>query len=158
LAILELGTNGIIIRTSWLYSLDKANFVTAILKKARATGILSVVFDQLGTPTYTYDLGLAILDIIKNNFDYINNGMNIYHYSNEGAISWYDFAVNCCRIAGVNAAITPVFSTEYPTKVERPFHAIMSKAKIRNDFNLSIPYWRDSLEKCLADKNKLEKI
>ena len=98
LEILKHHSSGIIIRTSWLYSFDKGNFVTAIINKAKTTGSLNVVFDQLGTPTYTYDLAKAIIHIIKSKQIIQHSGIEIYHYSNEGAISWYDFAVNICSV------------------------------------------------------------
>ncbi len=148
--ILKHHNKAIIIRTSWLYSLDKPNFVTAIINKAKATGNLSVIYDQLGTPTYTYDLANAILAILKSNQIITHSGIEIYHYSNEGAISWYDFAVNICCILGIDANVTPITTSEYPSKVVRPFQAIMSKAKIKKNFGLVIPYWRDSLEECLS--------
>ena len=153
LEILKHGSKGMIIRMSWLYSMDKANFVTAIINKAKTIGNLSVIYDQLGTPTYTYDLATAILTIISERKHMPGNGIEVYHYSNEGAISWYDFAVNTCRILKIDANIEPIASGQYPSKVTRPFHAILSKAKIKNDFGLTIPYWRDSLEVCLASYN-----
>ncbi len=141
--------SGIIIRTSWLYSMDKPNFVSAIINKAKTTGKLNVVFDQLGTPTYTYDLAEAIKSIILSGKINRNAGFDIYHYSNEGAISWYDFAVNICDILKIEARITPVSTDQYPTKVTRPFQSILSKEKIKNNFDLTIPYWRESLNNCL---------
>ena len=153
LQILKHHNSGVIIRTSWLYSLDKGNFVTAIINKAKTTGSLNVVFDQLGTPTYTYDLAKAIIHIIKSKQIIQDSGIEIYHYSNEGAISWYDFAVNICNILKIDASIFPVTSDQYPSKVIRPFHAIMSKTKIKSTFDLAIPYWRQSLEKCLSSYN-----
>jgi len=150
--ILNHHDSGIIIRTSWLWSLDKANFVTAIMNKARATGQLNVVADQLGTPTYTYDLADAIFKIVMSGKMIKQSGIEIYHYSNEGAISWYDFAVNICRVSGIKVDISPVATSEYPSKVIRPFHALLSKEKIKRQFGLQIPYWRDSLESGLLGK------
>jgi len=153
--ILKYCKSGIIIRTSWLYSLDKDNFVTAIIKKARTNGNLKVVFDQLGTPTYTYDLAKAILHIAKSNKIIPYSPIEIYHYSNEGAISWYDFAVNICKILGIDVSIDPIMSDQYPSKVVRPFHAILSKEKIKTAFELVIPYWLNSLEECLLSHGNL---
>ncbi len=155
LAILNHHHTGIIIRTSWLYSLDKPNFVTAIIKKAISEGNLKVVVDQLGTPTFTYDLARAILTIAKSAKIKSASGIKIYHYSNEGAISWYDFAVNICSILGIDVKVVPITSDQYPSKVTRPFHAIMSKAKIKSDFDLAIPYWLDSLQSCLSSKQNI---
>lgn len=151
--VVKHSKSAIILRTSWLYSLDKPNFVTAIINKARTTGSLNVVYDQLGTPTYTYDLAATILQIIKSGEILTVPGTDIYHYSNEGAISWYDFAVNICRILDIDAKITPVTSDEYNSKVQRPFHAIMSKTKIKKELCVEIPYWLDSLTTCLLNKN-----
>lgn len=146
---------GIIIRTSWLYSASKKNFVTTIINKAKQTGHLNVVCDQLGTPTYANDLATAILDIVRSNRIQPGSGINIYHYSNEGAISWYDFAVNICRILQINTTLVPVGSHQYSSNVCRPFHSVMSKEKIKQDFGLVIPYWRDSLEICLSAYNSV---
>ncbi|RPJ66937.1 MAG: NAD-dependent epimerase/dehydratase family protein, partial [Alphaproteobacteria bacterium] len=148
--ILKHHDSGIIIRTSWLYSLDKPNFVSAIINKVKQAGSANVVFDQLGTPTYTYDLAAAILQIIKSRKIKHKSGIGIYHYSNEGAISWYDFAISICRILKLDTSIYPIASHQYPTNVKRPFHSIMSKEKIKQDFGVVIPYWRDSLEICLS--------
>jgi len=156
--ILKHHDTGIIIRTSWLYSLDKPNFVTAIINKARTVGACNLIYNQLGTPTYTYDLAKAILQIIKSKKIVPGSGIEIYHYSNEGAISWYDFAINICSILSIDVSITPITTDQYPSKVKRPFHAIMSKTKIKNIFGLEIPYWRDSLKLCLSSYDKTKKI
>ncbi len=158
LEILKEHNFGIIVRTSWLYSLDKPNFVTTIVNNAKADGRLNVVCDQLGTPTYTYDLADAILKMIVSGKINAHSGIEIYHYSNEGAISWYDFAVGICRSTGIHATIYPVSTAQYPSKVTRPFQTIMSKNKIKQSFDLVIPYWMDSLERCLGNNKESFKM
>jgi len=151
LALRAHTTNAAIIRTSWLYSADKPCFVSAIINRASATGKLSVVCNQLGSPTYTYDLAEAIYIMIEQYDPNAFKSVEVYHYSNEGCISWYDFAKAICDIAGINADIKPIPDTQYPSKVSRPFHTLMSKDKIKAHFGLSIPYWRDSLKHCLLN-------
>ena len=139
-----------IIRTSWLYSSFGSNFVKTILDKAKEKDSLKVVFDQTGTPTYAADLAEAILNIIsgviKNRIAF-NAG--IYHYSNEGVCSWYDFANEIIREAGINCKVLPVISSEYPTAARRPFYSVLDKSKIKETYNLEIPHWRSSLQKCI---------
>ena len=133
------------IRTSWLYSEHGNNFVKTMLKLAADRSELSIIADQVGTPTYAIDLAGAILQIINNDAQQYG----IYHYSNEGVTSWYDFAVAIFDIAGVKIKVNPIKTSQYPTKATRPKFSVMDKSKIKSTFNLPIPYWRDSLIACI---------
>ncbi len=147
-AMILSGCNGIIIRTSWLYSATGANFVKTIIKYASERESLNVVFDQIGSPTYANDLADAIIQILP---ECINiSGVNTYHFSNEGVSSWFDFAKQIVEISKINCEIIPIKSSQYPTKAQRPFYSVLDKSKIKTDFNIKIPYWQDSLKKCLA--------
>ncbi|AFV98292.1 MULTISPECIES: dTDP-4-dehydrorhamnose reductase [unclassified Sulfuricurvum] len=146
-AILSVApANAIIIRTSWVYSSFGTNFVKTMLRLGKERDSLGVIFDQIGTPTYARDLAETILEILPN----INNRTpEIYHYSNEGCASWYDFARAIFELSGVECNVNPITTDQYPTPASRPHYSLLNKAKIKNDFNLSIPYWRDSLKQCL---------
>jgi len=147
------GTSGIIIRTSWVYSSYGHNFVKAMLK-LKNRGELGVVFDQIGTPTYAKDLAETILEIINKNLVKIKNKRaEIYHYSNEGVISWYDFAKAIFEIENIDIKVKPIESKDYPTSAKRPHYSVLNKKKIKNEFNVEIPYWRDSLRECLKRIN-----
>jgi dTDP-4-dehydrorhamnose reductase len=138
--------NTIIIRTSWVYSTFGANFVKTMLRLGGERDNLGVIFDQVGTPTYARDLAVAILDIIPK----INNDKpEIYHYSNEGAASWYDFAQAIFEMNGISCTVNPITTDQYPTPAIRPHYSLLNKAKIKHEYNLTIPYWRDSLRECL---------
>ncbi|MEA3316557.1 MAG: dTDP-4-dehydrorhamnose reductase [Bacteroidota bacterium] len=151
--ITKLNT-GIIIRTSWLYSTFGNNFVKTIIKYAKEKGKLKVVFDQIGTPTYAEDLASAILKII---FDSIKNKTNfkpgIYNYSNEGVCSWYDFAYEIIKKSNIKCDINAVESKEFPTRAVRPANSVLNKEKIKNTFDISIPYWKESLYKMIEELN-----
>ena len=147
----------IIIRTSWLYSSYGNNFVKTMLRLGKESGQLSVVFDHVGTPTYAVDLADAIISIIgiaENNKEKFVPG--IYHYSNEGVASWYDFAKAIFEISGVKCNVSPVLSNQFPTPAKRPAYSVLNKSKIKNTFDLNIPYWRDSLKNCLEKIQKLK--
>lgn len=147
-AIVQTGCNHIIIRTSWLYSEFGKNFVKKMLHLTATKPTLNVVFDQTGTPTYAYDLASAILDIIENR-KYINHS-GIYHYSNEGVCSWYDFAKMVAEYAGnTDCDIQPCHSDEFPSRVVRPNYSVLDKTKFKQVFGIRIPYWADSLKCCL---------
>ncbi len=139
-----------VIRTSWLYSPYGTNFVKTIIEKAIAKGSLNVVFDQIGTPTYAADLATAIMSIIsgtiKNKFPFVPG---IYHYSNEGVCSWYDFAMAIISLTGIECTVNPVLSTSFNSVAKRPFYSVMDKSKIKERYDLRIPHWADSLKKCL---------
>lgn len=146
--------DSVIVRTSWLYSSFGNNFVKTMLRLGKERGELNVVFDQVGTPTYAADLAAAILEIVIGNGDFVPG---IYHYSNEGVTSWYDFAKAIFEIAGVECKVHPVLSDQFPTPAKRPHYSVLNKEKIRKTFDINIPYWRDSLRKCIEklveDKN-----
>jgi dTDP-4-dehydrorhamnose reductase len=134
-----------IIRTSWLYSEFGNNFVKTMLKLGSERSQLDIIADQIGTPTYAIDLAGAILYIIE--FGTANYG--VYHYSNEGVASWYDFAKNIFEISDTNVKTSPILTSQYPTKAERPKFSVMDKSKIKMTFGIEVPYWRDSLVECI---------
>lgn len=138
--------NSIIIRTSWVYSSFGNNFVKTMLRLGKEKDKLGVIFDQIGTPTYAKDLAKTILDIIPN---IKNNKIEIYNYSNEGVLSWYDFAKEIMKMAKIDCTINPIETYQYPTPASRPHYSLLNKSKIKNEFNITIPFWKDSLDKCL---------
>lgn len=138
---------GIIIRTSWLYSSYGNNFVKTILKYGKERGKLNVVFDQVGSPTYAADLAKIILEIIPQLSNI--NGIEIYHFSDEGVCSWYDFAKEIVLISDIKCEINPIETKDYPMPAPRPHYSVLDKSKIKIAFNIKIPYWKDSLKKCL---------
>ncbi len=138
--------NTLIIRTSWVYSSFGNNFVKTMLRLAKERDELGVIFDQVGTPTYARDLAKTILDIIPN---LQNEAPEIYHYSNEGVCSWYDFAKTIFELSHVQCKVKPIETKEYPTPATRPHYSLLNKSKIKNHFNIEIPYWKDSLQECL---------
>ena len=147
--IQRVGCHHLIIRTAWLYSEFGKNFVKTMLTLTATKPQLKVVFDQVGTPTYAYDLAAAIYNIVENRKYEGNDG--VYHYSNEGVCSWYDFTKMIAEYAGNTACdIQPCHSNEFPSKVVRPAYSVLDKTKIKTTFGLSVPYWTDSLKKCLA--------
>ena len=147
--ILATGVKHIIIRTAWLYSEFGKNFVKTMLSLTATKPQLKVVFDQCGTPTYAGDLADVIYDIIENRkFDNIEG---IYHFSNEGVCSWYDFTKVIAQMAGhTTCDIQPCHSDEFPSPVKRPAYSVLDKSKIKDTFGITIPYWTDSLRKCIA--------
>jgi len=147
-ALLHQGS--MIIRTAWLYSSFGNNFVKTILRNAAEKESLKVVFDQTGTPTYAADLAGAIMNIISGvirNQIAMNSG--IYNYSNEGVCSWYDFASEIIKESGLTCQVLPVLTKDYPQTSKRPAYSVLDKSKIKENYGLSIPHWRDSLIKCL---------
>jgi dTDP-4-dehydrorhamnose reductase len=142
--------NYLIFRTAWLYSEFGKNFVKTMMNLTATKPQLKVVFDQVGTPTYAYDLAAAIFDIIENRKYEGNTG--IYHYSNEGVCSWYDFTKMIAEIAGNKGCdIQPCHSDEFPSPVKRPAFSVLDKTKVKQTFGISIPYWMDSLKKCMSN-------
>lgn len=142
------GCNYVILRTAWLYSEFGHNFVKTMLNLTATKPQLKVVFDQTGTPTYAGDLADTIFDIIENRKYEGHTG--IYHFSNEGVCSWYDFTKMIARIAGHNSCdIEPCHSNEFPSPVTRPAYSVLDKTKIKETFGIKIPYWLDSLKKCM---------
>ena len=152
-AIETVGCKHLIIRTAWLYSEFGKNFVKTMLNLTATKPSLNVVFDQVGSPTYAYDLAQAIFTIVENRKYEGKDG--IYHYSNEGVCSWYDFTKMIAEYAGHTACdIQPCHSNEFPSKVVRPSYSVLDKTKIKNTFGIRIPYWTDSLKRCLAELAK----
>jgi len=146
-AVIELSPkDSIIIRTSWVYSSFGNNFVKTMLRLGEQKDYLNVVYDQIGTPTYARDLARVILDILPS-LD--NENVEIYNYSNEGVLSWYDFAKEIMDISKRSCEIFSIGTIEYPTPAVRPYYSLLNKSKIKNTFNIDIPYWKDSLEACL---------
>jgi dTDP-4-dehydrorhamnose reductase len=140
----------VIIRTAWLYSEFGKNFVKTMLNLTSIKPQLKVVFDQVGTPTYAYDLATAIYEIINERKFEGNNG--VYHYSNEGVCSWYDFTKVIAEYTGnINCDIQPCHSEEFPSPVKRPAYSVLDKTKIKQIFGVKVPYWTDSLKVCLEN-------
>lgn len=153
--IAESGVKALIIRTAWLYSEVGKNFVKTMLNLTATRPELKVVFDQAGTPTYAQDLADAIFDIIENRKMAGNEG--VYHYTNEGVCSWYDFTKMIAEMAGnTGCDIQPCHSDEFPSKVIRPSYSVLDKTKFKETFGLRIPYWTDSLRKCLKNLQEAE--
>ena len=138
--------NSIIIRTSWVYSYYGNNFVKTMLKLGKEKEELGVIFDQVGTPTYAAHLAKTILNIIP---QIKNDKVEIYNYSNEGVLSWYDFAKEIMKMAKIDCKINPIETYQYPTPAKRPHFSLLNKSKIKQKFNIEIPYWKDGLEDCL---------
>lgn len=144
--------NAIIIRTSWVYSEYGNNFVDTILKLEKNGNELNVVSDQIGTPTYASDLGLAILNIIRSEkFNRNEQESQIYHYSNKGFCNWYDFANEIIKILGSNCILNSIKTEDYLTTAKRPRSTVMSTDKISQEFDLKINYWKDSLKVCMKN-------
>ncbi len=144
----------VIIRTSWLYSSFGTNFVKTMLRLGQEQESLNIVFDQVGTPTYAADLAKAILYIAEKRYAYPESFVpGIYHYSNEGVASWYDFAFSVFEHSGITCKIHPLLSKDFPRPARRPFYSVLDKSKIKNTYNIKIPYWKDSLQICLKKLN-----
>ncbi len=131
-------------RTSWLYSTYGNNFVKTIARLAKEKKSLRVVYDQVGTPTYANDLAQVLSKIVGD-----SSLKGVYHYSNEGVASWYDFAKAIVDIMGIACTIEPVVSSDYPALAKRPAYSVLDKSKIKKQLGISVPYWRDSLHQCL---------
>ena len=146
LNVQKLCEQSMIIRTAWLYSTFGNNFVKTMIRLGKEKPELGVIFDQIGTPTYARDLAVAI-------FAAINKGIvpGVYHFSNEGVISWYDFTKAIHRIAGITTChVRPLHTSEYPTPAKRPHYSVLDKTKIKRVYGIEIPYWEDSLQACIA--------
>ena len=156
LAVINGDIDGIVIRTSWLYSAYGTNFVKTMRRLGKERNKLDVIYDQLGTPTNASDLAKTCLDILAYTKEMnINTKGNVYHYSNEGVVSWYDFARAIMDLGEVDCKIKPIETKDYPTLAKRPHYSVLNKSKIKKDFEIKIPFWRDSLAICIS---KLEKI
>lgn len=148
--IQNTGVDHLIYRTAWLYSEFGKNFVKTMLNLTSIKPRLKVVFDQVGTPTYAYDLAKAIFDILENRKYEGNTG--IYHYSNEGVCSWFDFTKMIAEYAGnTGCDIQPCHSDEFPSPVKRPAYSVLDKSKVKETFGINIPYWTESLKRCLEN-------
>ena len=146
LNVLNNAQTAIIIRTAWLYSPHGGNFVKTMRKLGAEKDELKVIFDQIGTPTNAYDLARAIVSILPQ----IKQGeKEIYHFTNEGVCSWYDFALTIMHLSGLSCHVLPIETKDYPTPASRPHYSVLNKTKIKQRFNLTIPHWKESLEKCL---------
>ena len=145
-AVLDSGCRSIILRTAWLYSPFGRNFVKTMLRLTAERDSLQVVYDQVGTPTSAADLAAAILHILSTRQ---LDRTGIYHYSDAGAISWYDFAQEICALAGNRCRISPCLSSEFPSKVARPHYSVLDKTLIQTTFGVAVPYWKDSLKDCI---------
>lgn len=155
-AIIASGCHHIIIRTAWLYSEFGKNFLKTMLDLTTTKPQLKVVFDQVGSPTYAYDLALAIFDIVENR-KYVDND-GIYHYSNEGVCSWFDFTKMIAEYADhTGCDIQPCHSDEFPSKVIRPSYSVLDKTKIKKTFGVAVPYWTDSLRVCMTNLKAINK-
>lgn len=133
-----------IIRTAWLYSEFGSNFVKTMLRLAGERDALNVVYDQVGSPTYATDLARALMTVLNNGV----HGLSIYHFSNEGAISWYDFAEAIFEESGDKISVSPIESDKYPSPTKRPAYSVLSKEKIK-EVGVTVPYWKDSLKECI---------
>lgn len=151
-SIQRVGCKYIIFRTAWLYSKFGKNFVKTMQKLTAEKDSLKVVFDQVGTPTYAGDLADIISYIIEKD---LLDKQGIYHISNEGVISWYDFAKEICELSDNTCDIQPCHSNEFPSKVQRPHFSVLDKTKVKETFGVIIPYWKDSLIKCIKELNQI---
>lgn len=145
LGVRKFCKKAMIIRTAWLYSTFGNNFVKTMIRLGKEKELLGVIFDQIGTPTYARDLAVVIMTAI-------NKGIqpDVYHFSNEGVISWYDFTKAIHRIAGINTChVKPLHTTEYPTPASRPAYSVLDKTKLKNAYGIEIPYWEESLAECI---------
>ena len=148
--LLKIAPESIIIRTAWLYSSFGNNFVKTMLRLGKEKDSINVVNDQIGTPTYAADLAKAILTIIEESEQSATFRQGIYHYSNEGVCSWYDFCLKIHELAGITTCtVHPVTTAEYPTKAVRPQYSVLDKTKIKETFHLEIPAWEESLKECM---------
>lgn len=147
-SIQKSGCKYLIFRTAWLYSAFGKNFVKTMQRLTSEKDTLKVVFDQVGTPTYANDLAQIIYKVIEEN---LLERQGIYHFSNEGVCSWYDFAKEICELSGNQCDIQPCHSDEFPSKVKRPHFSVLDKTKVKNTFHIIIPYWKDSLKKCIEE-------
>lgn len=145
-AVLATGCRSIIIRTAWLYSPYGKNFVKTMLNLTSTNKTVKVVFDQVGTPTYAADLAALIMHIIDTGK---LDRTGIYHFSDEGAVSWFDFAHEICSLSGHDCRVVPCLSSEFPSKVKRPHYSVLDKGKVKEVFGFEPPYWSDSLKDCL---------
>ena len=153
LAVLENASSAIIIRTAWLYSPYGNNFVKTMQRLGAEKESLNVVADQVGSPTYAADLAKAITEIIP---QIKEEQKGVYHFTNEGVCSWYDFAKKIMELSQLNCTVNPIPSSAYPTKATRPFYSVLSKETIKNDFGIKIAHWENGLKRCLKEMEKIK--
>ncbi|MBD3767907.1 MAG: dTDP-4-dehydrorhamnose reductase [Gammaproteobacteria bacterium] len=163
-ALHRINPKGCIVRTSWVYSEFGNNFVKTMLRLGKERDQLGIIFDQVGSPTYATDLARALLELLKQigteddkSDNQTDEVLPIYHYSNEGVCSWYDFAKAIFELAELTVKVNPIETKDYPTPAKRPHYSLMNKAKIKQDFGLDIPYWKDSLQACLNELQNTNK-
>jgi len=150
--LLKENPQSLILRTSWLYSTFGKNFVKSMIKQGGERKELNIIYDQVGTPTYAGDLARTILHIIDK-LEAQPEGKNkwgVYHYSNEGVASWYDFAYEIFFLKKMDIKLNPIFTRNYPTPAKRPHFSVLDKSKIKSSFGLTIPHWKESLKKCIS--------
>jgi dTDP-4-dehydrorhamnose reductase len=147
-SIQNICSDALILRTSWLYSEFGNNFCKKILKLASERDELRIIADQIGTPTYATDLAEAIITVIRNYPEF--DKTEIFHFSNQGIASWYDFAKEIVSLANMECKVTPIRTEEYPLPAPRPFYSVMDKRKYTDTFHCEIPYWKDSLKECIS--------
>ena len=152
-AVLRSGCRHVIIRTAWLYSEFGRNFVKTMLRLTSERPVVKVVFDQAGTPTYALDLARAIFKILEGRLYEGREG--IYHYTNEGVCSWFDFARAIAERSGSSCNVLPCHSSEFPSKVRRPSYSVLDKSKIKEAFGVDVPHWTDSLSECLSNMKEI---
>ena len=151
-AVLDAANTAIIIRTAWLYSEFGNNFVKTMRRLGAEREIINVVFDQVGTPTYAKDLAQTIVDILP---QIKPNTKEIYHFSNEGVCSWYDFAVEIMGQSGLSCHVNPIESSQYPTKAVRPFYSVLNKAKIKAEYGVKNRHWQQALQECIKNMENM---
>lgn len=150
--VLENCPSALILRTSWLYSVHGTNFVKTMQRLGKERESLNVIFDQTGTPTWAGDLAEVILRILADP-EAGKTKKGIYHFSNEGVASWYDFAVEIMGLSGISCTINPIETTAYPTPAQRPYYSVLNKNAIKAAFGISIPHWKESLKHCITEMN-----
>jgi len=154
LAVLNSSIDALVIRTSWLYSAYGNNFVKTMLRIGNEKKSIQVVSDQKGTPTYAKDLAKTCLDILSDaSSTNLSKKGSLYHYSNEGVTSWYDFATAIMEISNIDCKVISIETKDYPTQARRPMYSVLDKSKIKSDFKVTIPHWRDSLANCIKKIN-----
>lgn len=153
-ALQSICPDALIVRTSWLYSAHGNNFVKTMVRLGKEREELRVVYDQIGTPTAASDLAQTILTIISSNTETGKWCPGIYHYSNEGVCSWYDFALAIHKQGNISCNVIPIETSQYPTPARRPPYSVLNKSKIKRIFDIQIPHWADSLSACIAELNK----
>lgn len=153
LFVINSSVDSILIRTSWLYSSFGNNFVKKMLRLGNEQDSLNVISDQIGTPTYARDLAQTCLEILSST-DRIDKKGKVYHYSNEGVASWFDFAYSIMEFSGIDCKVVPIETRNYPTLAKRPNYSVLNKTKIKEDFKIKIPHWRSSLKDCISKFNR----